>query len=255
MTHDFAELLTASNFTFLTGASHPDEMVAQARALGLAAIGLADRNSFAGMVRAHLAAKDAGIPLVVGTRLVTRCGLEIAAYPTDLDAWARLTRLLTDANFAARKGDCELHADAVASASHGQVLLIIPPCEPDQAWQDRVTSLLPTLKGETHLVLTRWFDGRDGERLHRLSRLATDWGLTTVASTDARYHAPGRKPLADVVTCIREHVRINEAGFHLAANADRHPNPPPQLSHPPHRPSHPLHPPAPTAPRPPPPPH
>ena len=222
MTHAFAELLTASNFTFLTGASHPDEMVAQAAALGLTAIGLADRNSFAGMVRAHLAAKEAGIALLVGTRLVTRCGLEIAAYPTNLAAYARLTRLLTDANFAATKGDCDLHADEVANASAGQVLLVIPPREPDRDWQDKVSALLPTLKGETHLVLTRWFDGRDGERLHRLSQLAKDWGLPTIASTDARYHAPGRKPLADVVTCIREHVRISEAGFHLAANAERH---------------------------------
>ena len=131
----FAELIAATNFSFLRGASHPEEMVAAAAALGLSAIGICDRNGFPGVVRAHLAAKEAGIKLLVGTRLVTRDGFEIAAYPKTRAAYGRLSRMLTDANFRAKKGQCDLGLEDIAAASEGQVFILIPPARVDDDWR------------------------------------------------------------------------------------------------------------------------
>ncbi|MHA6287647.1 error-prone DNA polymerase [Maricaulis sp. CAU 1757] len=231
----YVELLAASNFSFLRGASHPDEMVAQATGLGLAGLGLADRNSAAGLVRGHLAAKETGLPFFPGVRLVTKCGLEIAAYPKNRTAWGRLTRTLTDANFRAEKGRCDLAIDEVVALSDDHVFILVPPAGlgldldadyPEAirgtGWMAAISDLLAASKADTWLALIRHFDGRDGERLHRHAACAAQLGLDPVAAGEARYHAPGRKALADVVTCIREHVRIDEAGWHVAANAERH---------------------------------
>lgn len=218
----FAELAACSNFSFLHGASHPDEMIAQAHALGLEAIGLADRNSFAGVVRAHLAAKEAGIRFHPGTRLVTRCGFELIAYPKNRRAYGQLCRLLTDANFRAIKGECELWPEMIVDASDDQVFLILPPDPIPPGWLDTAKAIAKRARSDTYLALTRRFDGRDGERLFRLSQLAEQLGLPPLASTDALYHAPARKSLQDVITCIRTHVRIDEAGYRLTANAERH---------------------------------
>src|SRR3981081_1083056 len=99
----YAELAVTTNFSFLRGAAHPREMVARADELGLAAIGIADRNSFAGVVRAYDEAKKRSIKLLGGTRLVTTDGFEVIAYPTDRDAYGRLCRLLTQGNLKAKK--------------------------------------------------------------------------------------------------------------------------------------------------------
>ncbi len=224
-----AEILAATNFSFLTGASHPDEMIAQAAALGLSAIGIADKNSFAGMVRAHLAAKEAGIQLLVGVRLVTACGFEIAAYPKDRKAYGRLTRMLSDANFRSVKGQCDLWLEDILRHETGQIFILLPPQHVDEAWREKAYRFLCASQASCALALTRWFDGCDGRRLYALDALASEWEIDTIATTDARFHAPGRKALADVVTCIREHVRIKQAGFHLAPNAERHLKPASEL--------------------------
>src|SRR6185312_15087891 len=114
---DYAELQATSNFSFLRGASHPDELVMQAAALGHRAIAVADRNSLAGIVRAHQAAEGEGIRLVVGCRVELRGGAAFLVYPTDRAAYARLTRLLTLGKRRAPKGECHLgYADV---AAHG----------------------------------------------------------------------------------------------------------------------------------------
>lgn len=124
----YAELAVTTNFSFLRGASHPAEMVAQAEACGLTAIGIADRNSFAGVVRAYdEARKRKGIKLLVGTRLVTVDGFEIIAYPTDRDAYGRLCRLLSQGKLKADKGECHLTFEDVLAASEGQMLIALPP--------------------------------------------------------------------------------------------------------------------------------
>src|SRR5579863_2766180 len=124
----YAELAVTTNFSFLRGASHPQEMVAAADELGLAAIGIADRNSFAGVVRAYDEwKKRKNLKLVVGTRLVTIDGFEVLAYPTDRQAFGRLCRLLTQGNLRAKKGECHLTFEEILTASARQMLIALPP--------------------------------------------------------------------------------------------------------------------------------
>lgn len=123
----YAELAVATNFSFLRGASHAHELVATADELGCFAIGIADRNSFAGVVRAYDEAKNRAIKLVVGTRLVTVDGFEVLAYPTDRAAYGRLCRLLTAGNLKAKKGECHLTFEQIIGFSDGQMLIALPP--------------------------------------------------------------------------------------------------------------------------------
>ena len=124
---DFAELVAATNFSFLRGASHPHEMIGQAAELGLAAIGIADRNTLAGVVRAHSAAREHNIRCLTGARLVTSDGFEAACYPTNRAAYGRLCRLLTAGNRRAVKGQCHFTFAEAAAAAEGQVLIALPP--------------------------------------------------------------------------------------------------------------------------------
>src|ERR1700692_1673597 len=125
----YAELAVTTNFSFLRGASHPQEMVASAAALGLAAIGIADRNSFAGVVRAHDEARKREIKLLVGTRLMTVDGFAALTYPTDREAYGRLCRILTKGNLKATKSECHLTFEDILAASEGQIFIVIPPQE------------------------------------------------------------------------------------------------------------------------------
>src|ERR1700691_4685978 len=125
----YAELAVTTNFSFLRGASHPQEMVARADALGIAAIGIADRNSFPGVVRAYDEARKRNIKLLVGTRLVTTDGFEVLAYPIDRAAYGRLCRLLTAGNLKAKKGECHLTFEQILGTSDGQMLIALPPLD------------------------------------------------------------------------------------------------------------------------------
>src|SRR5260370_2108873 len=123
----YAELAVTTNFSFLRGASHPQEMVARADDLGLTAIGITDRNSFDGVVRAYDEAKKRKIKLLVGTHLVSTDGFEVLAYPADRAAYGRLCRLLTSGNLKAKKGECHLGFDEILAAAQGQMLIALPP--------------------------------------------------------------------------------------------------------------------------------
>src|SRR5271167_844928 len=129
----YAELAVTTNFSFLRGASHPQEMVARADELGLAAIGIADRNSFAGVVRAYDEARKRTIKLLIGVRLVTIDGFEVLAYPADRAAYGRLCRLLTVGNLKAKKGECHLTFEQILATSEGQIFIAIPPL--DSRWR------------------------------------------------------------------------------------------------------------------------
>ncbi len=223
---DYAELQATSNFTFLRGGSHPDELVRQAARLGLSAIAIADRNSLAGIVRAHQAAKDAGIRLVVGVRLDLCDGTSLLAYPEDRAAYGRLTTLLTLGKRRAPKGECHLDYADVAAHGEGLVVALLPPDNIDRvslaahrALAARVAADFP---GRAYLAAHHLYRGDDARRLARLAAIARDTGLKLLATGDVLYHAPERRPLQDVLTCIREHCTIHEAGFRLAANAERH---------------------------------
>ncbi len=226
----YAELAVTTNFSFLRGASHPKEMVATAEELGLAAIGIADRNSFAGVVRAYEEARRGKIQLLVGTRLVTTDGFETLAYPTDRAAYGRLCRLLTDGNRRAEKGECHITFEEILAASEGQMLIVMPPATLTEAFEARLAALAAAAPRRTFLAGCHYHRGDEPRRLAQLAQLGQRTRAPMVAVNDVHYHAPERRPLLDVVTCIREGTTIAEAGLRLAANAERHIKPPAEMA-------------------------
>jgi error-prone DNA polymerase len=218
----FAELIAATNFSFLRGASHPHEMVGQAAELKLAAIGVADRNTLAGVVRAYTAAKEHKIRLVVGARLVTTDGFEAACYPTDRAAYGRLCRLLTDGNRRTVKGHCHFSFEEMLAASEGKILIAIPPHDLSTTFIERLSALSAAARGRVYLAATFAYRGDERRRLGELAELATQTRARLVATTDALYHHLSRRSLADVLACIREKCTIAGAGYRLEANAERH---------------------------------
>src|SRR5438876_2592557 len=218
---DYAELQVTSNFSFLRGASHPDELVMTAAALGHQAIAITDRNSVAGLVRAHHAAKTVGIRLVIGVRLDLADGTSLLAYPEDRAAYGRLTRLLTLGKRRAPKGECHLDYADVVAHGEGQIVVALPAEDGDDV-AEFVARVAADFPGRAYLAAHHLYRGDDLSRLARLARVADESGLPLLAMGDVLYHIPERWPLQDVLTCIREHCTIHEAGFRLAAHAERH---------------------------------
>ena len=226
----WAEPIAATAFSFLRGASLPGEMVARAHALGLGGIGIADRNTVAGVVRAHVAWRNlggakSGLRLIVGARLVFADGTpDVVAYPRDRAAWGRLTRLLTLGNRRTRKGECTLHLDDLLAHAEGQALIA---CDPGAA------DLLPRLgeaAGWLGLAASMPRTGPDGRELARRMALAKAAGVPLLATTDARYASADCRVLHDVMTAIREGVSVAGAGRRLAANAERMLKPPAEMA-------------------------
>ena len=222
MNAGFAELAMASNFSFLHGASHAEELVMAAAAQGLDAIGVADRNTMAGLVRAHAAAKTAGIRFLPGVRLALADGFEIIAYPQDRAAYGRLARLLTRGNRRARKGECHLTLADVLAEGEGQCFIAMPPAVPGAAFRGNLEALKARFPESVWLALTPLYRADDKRRHAMLTELSAATKVPLLATNDVLYHEPNRKKMQDVLTCIREHCTLREAGFRLAANAERH---------------------------------
>jgi len=223
----YLEFATASNFSFLRGASHPEELMVQAQAIGLAGLGLCDRNSVAGVVRAHLVKREQNLPLTYhpGARLVFADGTpDILAYPRDRAAWGRLCRLLTLGNLRGEKGECILTLDDLIAHSFGLELIVMGR---ERQLLSRLRAAAP---GRVRLAASMLYRGRDRARLARTAALAREAGVPLIAVNDVHYHHPDRRPLADVVTCIREKLVIDRAGRRLAANAERFLKPPPEMA-------------------------
>jgi error-prone DNA polymerase len=222
----FVELCTTTNFSFLRAASHPEEYVEQAKALGHAGVGIADRNSLAGMPRAHAKAKEKGFKLAVGVRLVFRDGTpDILVYPKDRAAYGRLTRLLTIGNRRAEKGDCLLDLGDFLEYSEGQRAIIIPQLGIGDLPDETLRRTIEAVRNKCRLVwlAVRFiFDGDDRRRMRVLKELAFETGARLIATTEPHCHIPQRRALLDVMTCIREKITLDEAGRLLAANAERH---------------------------------
>jgi error-prone DNA polymerase len=216
----YAELQVSSNYSFLRGASHIEELFAQARLLGLPAIGITDHNTLAGMARAHQRAEEAGIQLVVGCRLNLRDSLPVLVYPIDRAAYARLCRLLTLGKGRAGKGSCDL--GWLDLAAHGDGLLVVLlPDAPDAAFADNVARLQTDFHGRGYVALTLRRRPGDAVRLRMLADMAQVARVPTVATGDVLYHVPERRILQDVVTCIREGCTIGQAGFRRERTVDR----------------------------------
>jgi error-prone DNA polymerase len=218
----YAELQVTSNFTFLRGASHPEELVMTAAAIGHAAIAITDRNTLAGIVRAHVAARQAGIRLVVGARLDVQDAPGMLVLPSDRAAYGRLARLISLGRRRAPKGECRLMLADVCAAGDGQIIVALPPEIPDQAFAEHLRFLRERFSDALYLAVHKTYRGDDDRRLAELAALARDCRVPLVASNDVHAHSPGRRPLQDVLSCIREHCMIDAAGFRLHANAERH---------------------------------
>ena len=218
----YAELAVTTNFSFLRSGSHPGDFIKQAAALGYAAIGIADRNSLAGVVRAYAAwdALDAAARprLLVGARLVFRDGTpDILAYPCDRAAYGRLCQLLSRGKLRAPKGECFLELGDLLECREGLLLIVMP-----QAERDDLKSLFKALGADTWLAAAMLYTGEDRRRLKTLMRLARESKTPLIAVNDVLYHHSDQRTLQDIVTCIREHVTLSTAGKRLEANAERH---------------------------------
>ena len=226
----YAELQVTSSFSFLRGASQPAELVLRAQELGHAAIAIADRNTLAGVVRAHSAAKELGFRLVVGCRLDLTDAPSLLCFPTDRAAYGRLSRLLTQGKRRAEKGECRLaYADVVEQGGE-QVLIALPPDRLDAGFADFLACLAGDFRGAAYLAAHYLYRGDDARRVHHLAALAERTRLPLIATNDVLYHTPHRRKLQDVVTCIREGCTIAEAGFRLEAHAERHLKPPQEMA-------------------------
>jgi len=217
------ELAVTSNFSFLRGASHPEELVAQAAASGLAGIALTDRNSVAGVVRAHMAAKEAGIAYAPGCRLVLCDSTpDILAWPMTRAGWANLCELLSLGKRRAPKGQCHIELGDLLARADDLMLALLPARRPQPGLADSLRQLREVAGPRLHLALTRLHGPGDQRRLHRLAALAARLDIPSVAVGDVLYHSPDRRPLQDVLTCIREGARLDNIGTRLEPNAERH---------------------------------
>ncbi|MYM57573.1 error-prone DNA polymerase [Thalassovita mangrovi] len=226
----YAELCVTTNFTFLTGASHPEEMVTRAAELGLAAIAITDRNSLAGVVRAYSALKElrreapenAPLPkLITGCRLVLHdSAVEWLALPRDRAAYQRLTRLLTLGKRRAEKGGCLLDLQDLLENGTGMILIALARGDLGALAADirRVQRRFP---GHVFLGAAPRYDGSDQAHLAACAGLAYRVSAPMVAVGDVLMHRGGRKELADVLTCMREHITIDEIGTKALANGER----------------------------------
>ncbi|MBD1424016.1 error-prone DNA polymerase [Sphingobacterium arenae] len=224
----YVELQVTTNFSFLRGASHPEEMMEQAAALGYEAIAVTDRNSFAGIVRAHMAAKKHNIRLIPACRLDLLDGPSLLAYPTDRDAYGRLSTLLTVGNIRAEKGECYLNRADVYKHAEGMEFIAVPPdkltdtFEVDADYVRHITEYRNTLGSHLCLGAVRTYSGDDAKKLFRIHQLCQQLDMPMVALNDVHYHIPHRRELQDVLTCIREKCTIQTAGYRLHPNAERY---------------------------------
>jgi error-prone DNA polymerase len=226
----YIEFATASNFSFLRGASHPEELMVQAAHVGLAGLGLCDRNSVAGVVRAHLARREQKLPINYhpGARLVFADGTpDILAYPRDRAGWGRLTRLLTLGNLRGRKGECLLMLDDLIAHAFGLELIVMEtssaspstlsfrgasiasepgihtPQHRDYGFRVRafgaprndLIKLRTHAPGRVRLAASMLYRGQDRARLARLKALARETSVPLIAVNDVHYHHPDRRPL------------------------------------------------------------
>jgi error-prone DNA polymerase len=230
----FVELGLASCFSFLRAASDAVDLTATANMLGYDAMGIADHNTLAGVVRIHSEAKKAKLRPLIGARLVLLCGTQILAYPRDRDAYARLSTLLSKGKMAdvqggwQVKGETHLTLEMLAAHAEGLQLIVMPP-EPLAVFEAGLPRLVQALPGMRHVGAAYLYRGDDMARITRLDAIARAHGLGILATNDVLYHLPKRRPLQDIMTCIRHGVTIKNAGFLLEANAERYLKSPAQM--------------------------
>lgn len=224
----FAELSASTNFTFLTGASHPEEMMERAAEMGMAALAVADVNSVAGIVRAHTRARELGrdggpqIRLIPAARIVLADGFTVTVLPRDRAAWGRLCRMLTVGRRRVPKGECELHVQDLLDWGAGQEMLVHPPARGQRsAWDAVLRRLIASFAGQISLLMAPRYDGQDTARFDRLARLAAGFGLPTVASSLPIMHHGSRRRMADVLAAIRLGCTVDRLGRRALPHAEQ----------------------------------
>ncbi|OWV46781.1 error-prone DNA polymerase [Mameliella alba] len=252
----FAELCITSNFSFLTGASHPEEYMERAALAGVSVIALADVNSVAGIVRAHSAGREIarqvaelerleteggvigppappGLPvpprapvrnvprLIPAARLVFTEGVEMVALAGSRVGWGHLCRMLSAGRLRAEKGACHLHLSDLPEGVEGLEFILLAPDRVGAGWCGHVAALVRGQGARMHLALAPRYDGEDARRFDRLAALATELGLPTVATAAPVMHHGRRRRLADVLTAIRSGVRVDQLGRAALANGEQ----------------------------------
>ncbi|WP_299005317.1 error-prone DNA polymerase [uncultured Caulobacter sp.] len=218
---EYVELQCASHFSLLRGASSPGELFDEAARLGYRALAICDRNSLAGLVRAHIAAKETGVRLIVGCELVLRDGMTIVVLPTDRPAYSRLSRMLSLGKTRAGKGGCDLDLTDLAAHAEGLIAILVPE-DADETTAQQLGKLAGVFGPDAHVALTLRRRPGDALRLYELEQMALASGVTPVVTNRVLFHEKDRRLLQDVVTCIRENTTIDDVGFKRDRHADRY---------------------------------
>ena len=218
----YAELQVTSNFTFLRGASHPHELVETAASLGQQAIAITDRNSLAGVVRAHIAAKPLSIKLLVAARLDFADGPSLLCLPTNCKAYRQLATLLPLGKRRTIKGQCELYYTDLIENYDDQIFITLPPKKLDAVFVDNLKNIAERAPGRCYLAASHNYLSNSLDNIARLGEIAYFSHIPLVATNDVHYHVPERHVLQDTLTCIRESCTIDQAGFRLASNAEQY---------------------------------
>ena len=217
----YAELQTTSHFSFLRGASSCEELFAQAAECGIEALAIVDRNSVAGIVRAHEAAKVTGVRLIVGCRLDLADGSSILVYPTDRPAYSRICRLLSLGKRRAGKAKCHLEWPDLPDYAEGLIGVLVAD-DPDEVCAGQLRRMSAVFGANAHIALSLRRRPGDAMRLHQLSNMAVQAGVLPVVTNDVLFHLPERRMLQDVMTCVRHGCTIEELGFRRERHADRY---------------------------------
>jgi error-prone DNA polymerase len=224
----YSELQITTNFTFLRGGSHPEEIVMRALQLGYPAVAITDRNTLAGIVRAFTASKGKNIRVIPACRLDLLDGPSLLAYPTNKDAYSRLSGMLSEGNLRAEKGECHLYRRDVYRYAEGMKFIAVPPegldsfFEFDEGFANALKEYRLEFGNNLYLGAVRSYRANDSKRLYQLSQLSEKLNVPLVATNDVHYHNIRRRELQDVLTCIREKCTIYNAGYRLHQNAERH---------------------------------
>lgn len=225
---NYTELQVTTNFSFLRGGSHPEEIVGHAIELGYKSIAITDRNTLAGIVRAHAAAKGKDFRIIPACRLDLLDGPSLLAYPTHREAYSRLSALLTEGNLRTEKGKCDLYKSDVYRHAQGIRFIAVPPSalnesfDFDPSFARNLGEYREALGKNLYLGAIRSYQGDDMKKLYRLDQLSQRLDIPLVATNDVHYHNLQRRELQDVLTCVREKCTIYNAGYRLHENAERY---------------------------------
>jgi error-prone DNA polymerase len=224
----YSELQVTTNFSFLRGASHPEELVDYAASLGYKEIAITDHNSFAGIVRGYAATKNKNVRIIPACRLDLLDGPSLLAYPINKQGYSNLSALLSIGNRRTEKGECDLYKEEVFNCGRDVKFIVIPPpglnklFDIEPSFEQELKEYRYGLQNDLYLAASRRYNGDDAKYLYRLSQLSARLQIPMIATNDVYYHEPSRRQLQDVLTCIREKCTITTAGFRLYENAERY---------------------------------